>query len=66
MVAGGGGTCMVAEGDMRGCWGGGGVHRARRDTVNERAVRILLDCILVDTLFKQQPIFIFTNFFILF
>ena len=45
---------------MHGCWGacvvagrghawlrGGGVHRIRRDTVNERAVRILLECILV-------------------
>ena len=30
---------------MRGCEGG--VHRIRRDTVNERAVRILLECILV-------------------
>ena len=47
------GACMVA----RGCaWllGGGGVHgwqggmcRIRRDTVNERPVRILLECILV-------------------
>ena len=27
--------------------GGGGVHRIWRDTVNERAVRILLECILV-------------------
>ena len=27
---------------------GGGMHRIRRDTVNERAVRILLECILVD------------------
>ena len=26
---------------------GGGMHRIRRDTVNERAVRILLECILV-------------------
>ena len=26
---------------------GGGVRRIRRDTVNERAVRILLECILV-------------------
>ena len=25
----------------------GGLHRIRRDTVNERAVRILLECILV-------------------
>ena len=25
----------------------GGVHGIRRDTVNERAVRILLECILV-------------------
>ena len=32
------GTCMVAGGGMRGI---------RRDTVNERAVRILLECILV-------------------
>ena len=33
-----GGACMVA---------GGGVHRIQRDMVNERAVRILLECILV-------------------
>ena len=36
---------------MRGCqghaWLLGGMHRARRDTVNEWAVRILLECILV-------------------
>ena len=32
------GVCMVARGRMR---------RIRRDTVNERAVRILLECILV-------------------
>ena len=41
MVAGGcvwlAGACVVV----------GGVHRIRRDTVNERAVRILLECILV-------------------
>ena len=36
MVA--GGTYVVA---------GGSVRRIRRDTVNERAVRILLECILV-------------------
>ena len=35
----GGGACVV--------FGGGGVHRIRRDTVNERAVCILLECILV-------------------
>ena len=29
------------------CFFLGGVHRIRRDTVNERAVRILLECILV-------------------
>ena len=46
MVAGGVGACMVVggvhggRGDMRGI---------RRDTVNERAVRILLECILVST-----------------
>ena len=35
-----GGVCMVFS-------GGGGMCRLRRDTVNERAVRILLECILV-------------------
>ena len=30
-----------------GMCGGRGVHRIRRDMVNERAVRILLECILV-------------------
>ena len=44
------GTCVVAGG-MRGCRGvhgcRGGVHAIRRDTINERAVRILLECILV-------------------
>ena len=58
MVAGGmhgcGGVCMV--GGMHGCggcawWGGCGI---RWDTVNERAVRILLECILVFTSFQQQ------------
>ena len=55
MVA--GGACMVAGG-MRGCRGAcmvarghawllGGVHRIRQDTVNEWAVRILLECILI-------------------
>ena len=38
------GVCVVAGG-MRGCRGG--MRRIRRDTVNERAVRILLECILV-------------------
>ena len=61
MVFSGGGACMVFAGGMHGFfWGdawffrggmhgfsGGGVHRIRRDTVNERAVRILLECILV-------------------
>ena len=37
--------CAWLPGGMHGCWGG--VHRIRRDTVNERAVRILLECILV-------------------
>ena len=39
-------------GGMHGCGGGHawlqrGVRRIRRDTVNERAVRLLLECILV-------------------
>ena len=42
-----GGTCMVG-----GCaWLQGGMHRTRRDTVNERAVRILLECILIFYIF---------------
>ena len=47
------GVCdSVHGGGVRGCRGGGrawlgGAHRIRRDTVNERAVRILLECILV-------------------
>ena len=44
------GACMVA-GSMRGCWGvcvvAGGVCRIQQDTVNEQAVCILLECILV-------------------
>ena len=57
-----GGACVVARGDMRGCSGGmhgcswGGVHGCSWGghawffpwyMVNERAVRILLECILV-------------------
>ena len=52
----------MVVGGMRGCRGGihgygghvwllGGVHRIRRDTVNERVVRILLECILVQIFF---------------
>ena len=43
----GGGMCMVGGH----AWSpGGGVRRLRRDTVNGRAVRILLECILVFTI----------------
>ena len=38
------GVCLVAGGHV---WLLGGVRRIRRDTVNERAVRILLECMLV-------------------
>ena len=38
------GACVVV---------GGGMHRIRRDTVNERAVRILLECILVCLKFQN-------------
>ena len=44
------GVCMVAWGVVLGCsWGGGHAWDTTRyrDTVNERAVRILLECILV-------------------
>ena len=41
----------MVVGGVHGCWGvyvvGGRVCEIRRDTVNERAVRILLECILV-------------------
>ena len=39
-----GGACVVFS---------GGVRRIRRDTVNERAVRILLECILVEVIFSH-------------
>ena len=43
-----GGACMVAQGGMHGCSGGCAWDMTRyRDTVNEWAVRILLECILV-------------------
>ena len=65
-----GGACVVFPGGhawffLGGAWffpGGmrgfsrGGVHRIRRDTVNERAVRILLECILVLYLFTYMLI----------
>ena len=41
-----GAGCAWLLGGMRGC-GGEGVRGIRQDTVNERAVRILLECILV-------------------
>ena len=45
-------SCMVFSGGMHDFFRGGGMHRIRRDTVNERAVRILLECILVVIVFK--------------
>ena len=49
-VRGAGGVCVVLGG-VHGAGGAcvvlGGVRGIRRDTVNERAVRILLECILV-------------------
>ena len=57
VVAPGGGTCVVAPrgGRMRGCSGGGHAWDTTRygDTINERAVRILLECILVWYQFGQ-------------
>ena len=62
MVAGWGqGACMVAgwgQGAMHGCRGAcmvaRGVCRIQQDMVNERAVRILLECILVLTIESQS------------
>ena len=60
MRGGGGGACVAGEGGIMagGVHGGrgecvaGGMHGIRRDTVNERAVRILLECILVLNVFS--------------
>ena len=43
------GACVVALGGMHGCSGGEQAWDTTRyrDTINERAVRILLECILV-------------------
>ena len=43
------GACVVARGVVHGCSGGGRAWDTMRygHTVNERAVRILLECILV-------------------
>ena len=55
-----GGACMVAPGGhlggVCGCSGGGHVWDTTRygDTVNERAVRILLECILVLTCYCKR------------
>ena len=67
MIAGGmsgfWGACVAAGGvhgcgGLHGCWGAcivaRGVHRIRRDTVNERVVRILLECILVSICFSKK------------
>ena len=42
------GGCVVFSGGGMHSFSWGGVHRIRQDTVNERAVRILLECILVN------------------
>ena len=56
------GTCVLFAGGMRAfCWGcvcffpGGHMRRIRRDTVNERAVRILLECILAEAAKALRP-----------
>ena len=51
------GACMVGGHAwlLGGCaWLQGGMHRIQRDTVNERAVRILLECILVLKVSKRH------------
>ena len=49
-----GGACMVAPGGMHGCLGGHAWDTTtHRGTVNEQAVRILLECILVITYFYR-------------
>ena len=57
MVAPGEGACVVAPRGVHGCSGGGRAWDTTRygDTVNERAVRILLECILFPTFFPENP-----------
>ena len=47
-----------------GCVIEGGMHRIRRDTVNERAVRILLECILVLLMFFFSHVFFLFSAFV--
>ena len=50
------GGCVVAGGHAwlpGACMVAGGMHRIQRDTVNERTVRILLECILVHYAFSR-------------
>ena len=61
MVA--GGICMVARGGV--CVVVGGMHKIRPDTVNEWAVRILLECILVTKSNKLKNVRIFYSFILL-
>ena len=48
-----GGPCVLAPGGVHACSGGGRAWdtTTHGDTVNERAVRILLECILVAVFF---------------
>ena len=59
-----GGCAWLLLGGVHGCSRGGhawffprgGVCRIRRDTVNERAVRILLECILVNIIVSETAL----------
>ena len=70
MVAGGhawllgGGTCawLLGGGGGGHVWLVGGMHRIRRDTVNERTVRILVECILVRIIFRLGHVKHFEHF----
>ena len=52
-----GGRAWLLRGGMRGCSGGGNAWDTTRygDTVNEQAVRILLECILVASIKFNFP-----------
>ena len=52
------GACVVGGMHGRGaCMAGGHAWQKLRDTVNEQAVRILLECILVLIFSSQSPVY---------
>ena len=51
------GACVAGGMHDRGCMAGGHAWQIPRDTVNERAVRLLLECILVSLMCSLPKLF---------